>query len=873
MVGDKKELEWILPRSRMALCERQCESKESSVSGQKGRKSNSPVLEIRLLGRFEILRDGEPIAEGAWGRRKTKTLLKVLLTDPGRVFTQDQLIDALFGGENVDKATENLYGRVSQLRRALEPDLKRGVDSTFIIREGQGYSFDTNDHSIIDIAEFGRDLHQSLLLEEAGEWLQAVEAFETALQHYRGDLLPEDRYEDWAEVRRGKLRSQYLEALERLSSCYVEIGRLRQAISCCHKILAEEPYRESVIRRLMTYEHSSGHRARALRTYEEGEKALRDHLDIEPEAATRALYESLRQTSEEDTVLDSRRLAVVPFVNVGSDPANDFLADGMTEALIYTLSQVAGLEIIAQTTVLKYKNGRKSAAEIGQELRVGSLLEGSVQRVDTTARVLVQLINSGTEAHLWARQYDLDLNDILGLQEDVARQVAEALQVQLLDKEDAALSRSETIDRNAHTAYLKGRLFLAKRKPEASKLAIKHFELALSIQPEYPLALTGLADAYGMMVGIIPAKEGYEKALAYANQALDLDPNCAEAHAALGHIIQWYQGDFREAEKAFVRAIELNPNCSQALSRYALLLSAGERFKEACQWSEQALALDPLSANLIVCYAVSLDSSGRLVEALDQYQKAMEINPMNTNAWWGYWYCLAAGWDWDRAEAFTRRIFEEHPENLRACFQLATCVMCRGKLEEGLDLIHGMLDRTPDPKNAYVMQGAGHIHYFARKYDEAIEYYNHALEIIPMTSMCHNMIAKCYIMQERYQEALEELDAAYQVFQGEDRYWHRHTRLDRGVTYARMGDTAKAEEELKAAIQDAGRLNGRIAVAGILHALGRIDEAYDWYDEAASAREPHMAAALKNPAMEKHLTHPRYQAILRRIGLPVSLTD
>ena len=125
-------------------------------------KAGPPRLEIKLLGRFEVLRDGQPIPEEDWGRRKTKTLLKVLLTEPGRVFTQDELIDALFGGENVEKATENIYGRVSQLRRALEPGLQRGVDSTFIVRKGQGYRFDVDSPCRIDTVECLSHISQGL---------------------------------------------------------------------------------------------------------------------------------------------------------------------------------------------------------------------------------------------------------------------------------------------------------------------------------------------------------------------------------------------------------------------------------------------------------------------------------------------------------------------------------------------------------------------------------------------------------------------------------------------------------------------------------------------------------------------------------------
>ena len=136
-----------------------------------------------------------------------------------------------------------------------------------------------------------------------------------------------------------------------------------------------------------------------------------------------------------------------------------------------------------------------------------------------------------------------------------------------------------------------------------------------------------------------------------------------------------------------------------------------------------------------------------------------------------------------------------------------------------------------------------------------------------MSSATHNMIAKCYIMQKRYKEALEELDAAYEVFQGKDMFWHRHTLMDRGRIYVLTGETEKAEQILETLMKDKGRLNHRIAVSGVLHALGRDDEAMDWLEAAATAREPHMAAIRKAFEFERLASHPRFQALLKRVGL------
>jgi tetratricopeptide (TPR) repeat protein len=333
------------------------------------------------------------------------------------------------------------------------------------------------------------------------------------------------------------------------------------------------------------------------------------------------------------------------------------------------------------------------------------------------------------------------------------------------------------------------------------------------------------------------------------------------------YILWLGEGDIPRAEREFLQAIDLNPNCAQAHEWYADLLVHTGRVQEACRQSEDALALDPLSSPLVQIYAQSLHAAGRLDEAVVQYRKALEMNPELEGAWWGLWYSLAAAWDWDRAEALTREIIKEHPGNPFAYVNLATCVMCRGRLEEGLVEIRKALQLAGDPKRASIVVHVGHCHYFARKFDEAIEHYRWVLEGNPTWNYVHNMIAKCYILQMRYDEALDELEASERVFGGADPFWNTHVHMDRGKIYARRGETDKARRELEILMRSSGRLNRHIAIAGVLSALGEVDEAMDWLDAAATAREPHVAALRKSPELDPLRSHPRYQALLKRIGL------
>jgi tetratricopeptide (TPR) repeat protein len=239
------------------------------VATPRDEKPSAPKLEIKLLGRFEVLRDGEPILEEAWGRRKTKDVLKLLLT---------------------------------------EPDIQRGANSRFVRHVGEGHALTLGPLVWIDTIAPADQLATALALADTGDWTPAIRAFEDALTLYRGDFLAEDRYAEWAESPRRRLREQYLEALGQLAECFAALGRLRQAISCCQRVLGIEPHRESVIRRLMEYQDTAGHRAQALGTYGEGTRALKERLGVEPSAETRALYEQIRDRVTSAGDLDPRRV-------------------------------------------------------------------------------------------------------------------------------------------------------------------------------------------------------------------------------------------------------------------------------------------------------------------------------------------------------------------------------------------------------------------------------------------------------------------------------------------------------------------------------------------------------------------------------------
>src|SRR5947209_16040480 len=261
----------------------------------------------------------------------------------------------------------------------------------------------------------------------------------------------------------------------------------------------------------------------------------------------------------------NKSVAVLPFVNMSADKNDEYLSDGMTEELINVLSKVPGLRVPGRTScfAFKGKNEEDIFRKVGDQLHVGTVLEGSVRKAGEKLRVTAQLINVSDGYHLWSKDYDGDVKDILSFQSNVAEQVVQALQVQLGTEAARALSKKPTENPEAYRLYLLGRYHFAKFTRAGWTNAIHYFEQALQIDPSYTLAYCGLADTYGWAGGqTLPGREAWAKEMEFARKALTLDPNLAEAHLSMGTALYSVLGPYA-SEKELDRAAELNPNLPQ----------------------------------------------------------------------------------------------------------------------------------------------------------------------------------------------------------------------------------------------------------------------------------------------------------------------
>jgi TolB-like protein/DNA-binding winged helix-turn-helix (wHTH) protein/tetratricopeptide (TPR) repeat protein len=318
-------------------------------------------------------------------------------------------------------------------------------------------------------------------------------------------------------------------------------------------------------------------------------------------------------------------IAVLPLDNLSGDVSQEYFADGMTDALITDLAQIGSLRVISRTSAMRYKGATKPLPQIARELNVDAVVEGSVTLLGHRVRITAQLIQASTDRHLWAHEYEGDLGDILSLQDNVARGIADEIQANLTPRQRARLAGKPSINPDAYQAYLRGRFYLAQRTQPAMEKAVRYFQEATEKDPRSALAYSGLAESYSLLGGyaFLPPDVAHPKAKAAAGKALELDPDLAEAMTALADLTD----DPAETEKLFKKAIELNPNYATAHHWYARFLSETGRHQEAVAEINRARELDPLSLIINDNVGEMLFAAREFDKAVTQLRKSLEMEP------------------------------------------------------------------------------------------------------------------------------------------------------------------------------------------------------------------------------------------------------
>jgi serine/threonine protein kinase/Flp pilus assembly protein TadD len=400
-----------------------------------------------------------------------------------------------------------------------------------------------------------------------------------------------------------------------------------------------------------------------------------------------------------------KSLAVLPLNNLSGDSSQEYFADGMTEALISNLAQIRALKVIPRTSAMRYKGSNKSLPEIARELKVDALIEGSVQRSGGRVQVTARLIPASAESLLWSRDYDRDLSDILKLQSDVSRAIADEIRIQVTTDERARLAAARSVNPQAHDAYLLGRSHIKRNEDDLSQ-AIQYFERAIQLSPDYAAAHAGLSDAW-LQRGIWGTKKFGEvepPARAAALKAVELDPQLAEAHASLSRIKSLYDWDWTGAEKELKRALELNPGSLYTHSYYADLLMSLGRHTAAIDEIGRVEQLDPLSSETQSSFGRILYRARKYEEAIPHLKRALELEPRNYSAYVRLGDVYAKLGRYDEAITVFEKAAQIRSDGMHAP-RIARIYALMGKHREARQLLTGVKAGAFDIAAVYVALG------------------------------------------------------------------------------------------------------------------------------------------------------------------------
>ena len=456
-------------------------------------------------------------------------------------------------------------------------------------------------------------------------------------------------------------------------------------------------------------------------------------------------------------------IAVLPFRDLSPKKDQEYFCDGMTEAIIGKLTGLKDLKIISMTSAMRYKSPDRDIKKIGDELGVSAILEGSIQKEDKRIRVNAQLINVADDAHLWSQTYDRELKSIFAIQDDISQAIVDVMKIKLLGKDKSTFVRRYTDNLEAYNAYVQGRFLWNKRTEEHLMKAIEYFKKAIQLDSNYALAYAGLADAYSVLPSNVgtPLEEVLPKAKEAALKALKLDDKLAEAHASLGLILGMESGykETEDAEKEFVRAIELNPGYAYAHYWYSIMLDNTGKKKQGLKELEIAYELNPLSVVILTNLASKKGTYGDTLKAKELFERAIEIEPQRTVTYTVYVVFLRSIKQAEEAIQVLTKTVQADSAYLTTYYnQLAYIYNEMGDLDKAIEAANKLIQLAPEEANSYDTRGD--IYALNGKLELAIKNYEKAVEKDPNFATSSHKLTQAYLFSREYPKAEEMIKKA-----------------------------------------------------------------------------------------------------------------
>jgi len=640
------------------------------------------MITVQLLG-GACLRSGDTVLAGPPAQRHRIALLTMIVTAWPQPLSRDRAMALLWPERDTANARRLLNLAVHVLRSAL----------------GEGAIASAGDGLVMNPSHITCDLHD---LRTA----IAQHDSERAVQLYTGPLLDGFHLDDstefsyWLDERRSELAHAYIGALLAVAARQEQSGDVHGRVGTCRRLVAADPHSGVYAQALMRALDAAGDHAGAIEHASEHASRLRADLDLEPDVEVLALADRLRRSGATRHHLPNERdhgaaasVAVLPFVDLGAEPENEYFADGITEDVIAQLSKIRALRVISRASVMPFKQRQQSLKEIGTALGARTVLDGSIRHAGDRVRIVAKLVDPETGRHLWAETYDRQLTDIFAIQTDVALHIADALKAELTRDERERVRRQPTKDLNAYQLFLQGREWFIKYTPDSLTRAIEYFDRAIARDPAFALAYAHLAMAYIELAenGVIAPDVSYGRASEAAATAVRLDPELGAAHCTMGYLKTVREFDWATAEQEFKRALELRPSNADAFDLYGRLCAAHERYDEAIAMHERANELDPLAHRLDV--VTTLLRAGRYDQAVLRAEVAVELDPDydRARATLGWAYLLSGRQDAGVAEL--ERAVSLSRGNTLWLGQLGHAYALAGQTSKALEILRELEER------------------------------------------------------------------------------------------------------------------------------------------------------------------------------------
>jgi TolB-like protein/Tfp pilus assembly protein PilF len=631
------------------------------------------VAELTLFGSFSLRLSGGRVADIPG--QKDRALLSILALSGGSAQTRDKLATLLWGDRGEAQARDSLKHALAHIRQSIGEEL-----SAQLVADRQSVRFQAPGLSV-DVLQFERLIATG-----------TPDTLEQACARYTGDLLDgigirDSGFEEWLRTERQRLRRMLEEALTKLLAPQLPIATRDKA---ARRLLAVDPLREAASRALMQIHAERGETAQAIKLFEQLRDRLHAELGAKPEAETAKLYEALRQgggapaarrneehaAAAELVVPNKPSIAVLPFQNLSGDSEQEYFADGMVEEIITALSHVPWLFVIARNSSFAYRNRAVDVKQIGRELGVRYILEGSVRKAANRVRIAGQLIDATTGAHLWADRFDGTLEEVFDLQDQVAASVVGAISPKLEQAEIERAARKPTESLDAYDHFLRGMACVHQWTREANIQALEHFRRAIELDPGYAAAYGMAARCYSQrkVSGWVTDRErDIAEAAGYAWRAVQIGKNDPVALCTAGVALAYVVGDLDNGDAMIERALALNPNWA-----WSWLFSG---------WTKNWL--------------------GEPEVALDRIQRAMRMSPqdpqffnMQTGAAWAH---FTAGRYADTV-TWARAALRGQPDYVTALRLLAASCALLGDLEEARSVMVRLRELDPGARVSTIRQ-------------------------------------------------------------------------------------------------------------------------------------------------------------------------